>query len=137
MSSLQQVLTAKDMEPGAEGCHLQMPRESYFSAVRYEDDLLIMSKSVCSSCLEGTVPGIHSDSPLTTSLNRRICIFLDARSLCRFLVLDSASRTGALEFANGLLAIHKLRAQQRRRDPDPYLTLTWERFVSRLSITNV
>ena len=35
---------------------------------------------------------IHSDTPFAKILNHRICTLLDARSLCRFLVLDSASR---------------------------------------------
>ena len=83
------------------------------SAIHYKDDVLIMNEFVCSSCLEGMVLGIYSDSPRATNLNRRICIFLDAESLCRFLVLDSASRTGTLEIANGLLHVHKLRAQRR------------------------
>ena len=56
---------------------------------------------------------IHSGTQFEESLNRRICISLDFRSLCHFLVLDSASRTGMLEFARAHLHVYKLRAQRK------------------------
>ena len=58
---------------------------------------------------------IHSGTQFEESLNRRICISLDFRSLCHFLVLDSASRAGMLEFARAHLHVYKLRAQRKEK----------------------
>ena len=65
-----------------------------------------------------TLPGIHSDTPFAAILSRCMCAFLDARSLCRFLVLDSASRAGTLELACGLLHVYKFRVQRKVVDSE-------------------
>ena len=69
-----------------------------------------------------TEPG--AERPLTKSLNWKICIFLDARSLGRLSALDSTSRKAALEIASGLSVIHKLPAQGHGCDCD--LSFYWE-----------
>ena len=65
-------------------------------------------------------------SPITRSLNWKICTFLDARSLGRLSVLDSTSRKAALEIASGLSVIHKLPAREHSHDSDLPFSWEWE-----------